>query len=60
MPFNEQLAKFDTPKIDFYLLHGLNADRWNTVRRLRGLEALERARADGPEALGGQPGIDNP
>jgi predicted aldo/keto reductase-like oxidoreductase len=42
-----QLAKLDTDTIDVYFLHSLAADSWNTVVRLKGLKALERARADG-------------
>ena len=44
---DEQRAHLQSETIDFYLLHGLNAGRWDTVRQLRGLEALERARTDG-------------
>lgn len=44
---DEQLKKLDTDHIDFYLIHALNAERWNTVRRFAGLRALERARRDG-------------
>jgi uncharacterized protein len=44
---DEQLRRLDTGRIDFYLFHGLSGERWETVRRLRGLEAFERARADG-------------
>ncbi len=44
---DEQRTRLQSDTIDFYLLHGLNADRWHTIRRLRGLEAMERARADG-------------
>lgn len=44
---DEQLRRLDTPAIDFYLLHSLSAESWETVLRLRGLAALERARADG-------------
>ncbi|MCA1950164.1 MAG: aldo/keto reductase [Treponema sp.] len=44
---SEQLAKLDTDHIDFYLLHALNAERWDTIQRLRGLEYLERAKAQG-------------
>ena len=44
---DEQLKRLDTNRIDFYLLHGLSGDRWETVQRLNGLAALERARADG-------------
>ena len=42
-----QLARLATDRIDFYLLHALSGARWETVRRLRALPALERARADG-------------
>jgi uncharacterized protein len=44
---DEQLRRLDTDRVEFYLFHGLSAERWETVRRLRGLEAFERARADG-------------
>lgn len=44
---DQQLTKLQTDRIDFYLLHALDADRWQHVQRLRGLDALERARADG-------------
>jgi uncharacterized protein len=44
---DEQLKRLDTDRIDFYLLHGLSAERWETVTRLGGLAAMERALADG-------------
>ncbi len=44
---DEQLRRLDTDDIDFYLLHGLSAERWETVVRLRGMAALESAKADG-------------
>jgi predicted aldo/keto reductase-like oxidoreductase len=44
---DEQLTRLDTDRIDFYLLHGLSAERWEVVGRLQGLPAMERARADG-------------
>ena len=44
---DEQLRRLQTDRIDFYLFHGLSADRWETVQRLHGLEAFDRARADG-------------
>lgn len=44
---NEQLEKLQTNHIDFYLLHGLNQDRWNKMRDLDVLEWAEGAVADG-------------
>jgi predicted aldo/keto reductase-like oxidoreductase len=44
---DQQLVKLDTQRIDFYMLHGLAAGPWDKVRNLRGLRALERAKADG-------------
>ena len=44
---DQQLRKLETDRIDFYLLHALDAGRWEKVQRLRGIGALERARADG-------------
>jgi hypothetical protein len=44
---DEQLRRLDTDTVDFYLLHGLNGDRWETVKRHDGLRALDRARGDG-------------
>lgn len=44
---SEQLKKLMTDHIDFYLLHALNAERWDTIQRFRGLEALEKAKAQG-------------
>ena len=43
---DEQLRRLDTDKVDFYLLHALNTERWETVKRLGGLRALDRARSD--------------
>ncbi len=44
---DEQLRRLQTGWFDFYMFHGLGGERWELVRRLRGLEAFERARADG-------------
>ncbi|MGC8724108.1 MAG: aldo/keto reductase [Acidobacteriota bacterium] len=41
-----QLRRLETDRVDFYLLHALNAERWETVTRLGGLRALDRALAD--------------
>jgi predicted aldo/keto reductase-like oxidoreductase len=44
---DEQLAKLQTPFIDFYLIHGLRAERWQTVRDLGVREWAERKIAEG-------------
>jgi len=44
---NEQLEKLQTDHIDFYLLHGLNVQRWPKLMELEVLEWCERAIADG-------------
>lgn len=43
---DEQLRRLDTDTVDFYLLHALNDERWETVKRFGGLRALDRARSD--------------
>lgn len=45
--FNEQLAKVDVEKFDFYLLHALSADRWETYKRIKVFDWIERQKADG-------------
>jgi len=44
---DEQLKRLQTDHVDFYLLHGLNAESWTKVRDLRVLRWAERAIADG-------------
>jgi predicted aldo/keto reductase-like oxidoreductase len=44
---NEQLERLQTETIDFYLLHGLNEERWPKLRDLNVLEWAEKAMADG-------------
>jgi predicted aldo/keto reductase-like oxidoreductase len=44
---DEQLQKLQTDHVDFYLLHGLNAERWPSMRDLGVLDWAERALADG-------------
>jgi predicted aldo/keto reductase-like oxidoreductase len=44
---NEQLAKLQTDYVDFYLLHGLRAPRWEAVQEHHVLRRAERAIADG-------------
>ena len=43
----QQLRRLNTDHIDFYLIHALNQQRWQTVRDTAGLEALVKAKADG-------------
>jgi predicted aldo/keto reductase-like oxidoreductase len=44
---NEQLEKLQTDHVDFYLLHGLGAERWRAMRDLGILPWLESAIACG-------------
>ncbi len=44
---NEQLARLQTDRLDFYLLHGLNRRSWHKVRDLGVLDWAERAIRDG-------------
>jgi predicted aldo/keto reductase-like oxidoreductase len=44
---NEQLDKLETEHIDFYLLHGLNEDRWRKLRDLGVREWSDKPIADG-------------
>ncbi len=44
---DEQRSRLDTPVVDFYLLHALDAGRWHTIRDLGVLDWAEKARADG-------------
>jgi uncharacterized protein len=44
---DEQLKRLDTDHIDFYLVHALNAERWEITKATGGLEILERAKAAG-------------
>jgi hypothetical protein len=44
---NEQLGKLKTDHIDFYLLHGLNAESWHKMRDLDVIPWAQSAIADG-------------
>jgi len=44
---DSQLRKLRTDHLDFYLLHALDAGRWDAILKFRGLEFLERAKRDG-------------
>jgi predicted aldo/keto reductase-like oxidoreductase len=45
--FSEQLVRLQTERIDLYLLHALNQERWTNVRDLGVLKWGDRAIADG-------------
>jgi len=45
--FNEQLKKLQTDRIDFYLLHGLNKERWLKTLDLNVLDWAERLMDEG-------------
>jgi predicted aldo/keto reductase-like oxidoreductase len=44
---NEQLTRLQTDHIDFYLLHGLNIQRWTKLREMNIFKPAEKAIADG-------------
>lgn len=44
---NEQLQKLQTSHIDFYLLHGLNKERWPKLREMNVFEWAERKIKEG-------------
>jgi predicted aldo/keto reductase-like oxidoreductase len=44
---NEQLKRLQTDRIDFYLLHGLNKDRWPVLCDLDVFDWAEQAKASG-------------
>ncbi|PRR81014.1 aldo/keto reductase [Clostridium luticellarii] len=44
---NEQLGRLETDRIDFYLLHGLNKDIWENIKKLGVCEFLDGAIKDG-------------
>ena len=45
--FDEQLVKLQTDRIDMYLLHALDKDRWNLMKKLDIFTWTERAIKDG-------------
>lgn len=44
---DEQLAKLQTDYIDFYLLHAMDANRWEQVKKLNVTNFLEHAKSQG-------------
>lgn len=45
--FAKQLERLKTDRVDFYLLHALGTERWERVKKLGGMEFLEKAKRDG-------------
>jgi len=45
--FGEQLERLRTDYVDFYLLHGLNVERWARVQELGAIEWGERMKKEG-------------
>ncbi len=45
--FDLQLERLQKDYVDFYLLHALNKDRWNTIKELDILKWCEKLRAEG-------------
>jgi predicted aldo/keto reductase-like oxidoreductase len=43
----EQLKRLNTARIDFYLMHGLNSKTWAAAKKLKVIEWVEKAAADG-------------
>ena len=39
--FGEQLTKLQTDHVDFYLMHAMNKERWDAMRKLGVVERLE-------------------
>ena len=45
--FGEQLTKLQTDHVDFYLMHAMNKERWDAMRKLGVVERLEQIKAEG-------------
>ncbi len=45
--FNEQLERLQKEYVDFYLLHALNGERWETVKKYNIIEHCEKLRSEG-------------
>lgn len=45
--FEEQCENLNTDYIDFYLLHALNKERWNAVKKHKMIEEVEKLRDEG-------------
>lgn len=45
--FNEQLKRLQTEYIDFYLMHAMNLERWEEMKKLGAVDVLERLKREG-------------
>lgn len=45
--FEEQLRRLQTDHVDFYLLHALNKERWEDIKRLDMIREVEKLREEG-------------
>lgn len=45
--FEEQLQRLQTDHIDFYLLHAMNKERWDAMKKLGVVEYCEKLKAEG-------------
>lgn len=45
--FEEQLRRLQTDYVDFYLLHALNKERWEEIKRFNMIDELEKLRGEG-------------
>lgn len=45
--FTQQLERLQKEYVDFYLLHALNKERWETIKRLHIIEYCEKLKAEG-------------
>ena len=45
--FEEQLRRLQTDHVDFYLLHALNKERWEDIKRLDMIHEVEKLREEG-------------
>lgn len=45
--FEEQLRRLQTDRVDFYLFHALNKERWEEIKRLDMISEVEKLRDEG-------------
>lgn len=45
--FQDQLVRLQTDYIDFYLMHAMNMERWEAMKKIGAVEILERLKKEG-------------